>query len=392
MMAVVVAALAVTGAVNPNRALAQTTAPAIQLNAVSCLDATVCIADGTGTSAAGVDQPIIEKWTQGGGWKLMRLPSMPAGATAITLSSISCSGRDFCMALGTYLASGAAYPAYTPYGLVWHGARWSLTTLPLPSGALGAEISGLSCTGPASCLAVGYYFTTPTIAAGLVEQWNGAVWAGFEGLDMDAISCVEPSGCTAVGRVNSPGPDGNESVIVEHWAGTTWTQVATLASGDVRDNSYSQLQISCVAVRCMVAGGFTDDLGDVYPAAWAGNGGSWEGTPTPSLGGGYGSGDRYYFDRVSCAGEGRCTAVGDIFTASSGYEYVNLAERWNGSVWTVQSTPNLPGVFESFLVGVSCADGRTCLAVGNSENPTSFAERWTTKGWKPTTPIAEPTS
>jgi hypothetical protein len=57
-----------------------------------------------------------------------------------------------------------------------------------------------------------------------------------------------------------------------------------------------------------------------------------------------------------------------------------------------QSTPNLPGVFESFPVGVSCADGRTCLAVGNSENPTSFAERWTIQGWKPTTPIAEPTA
>jgi hypothetical protein len=334
MVPLVVAAFALTGVVAlPSRALAQTPAPILELHAVSCLDARVCIADGTGTSAAGVDGPIIEKWTQGG------------------------------------------------------GARWSLTTLPLPGGALGAEINGLSCTGPASCLAVGYYFTTPTIAAGLVEQWNGAAWADFEGLDMDAVSCVEPSGCTAVGRVTSLP---NESVVVERWAGTAWTQEATLASGDVRDSSYAQLQISCRGPMHGCRWVHRRSRRRV-PSRMAGNGGSWRGTPTPSLGSGYGSGDRYYFDGVSCAGQGRCTAVGDIFAASTGYEYVNLAERWNGSVWTVQSTPNLPGVFESFLVGVSCADGRTCLAVGNCENPTSFAERWTTKGWKPTTPIAEPT-
>jgi hypothetical protein len=397
MTGLVVAALLLAGTVMfSGRALAESQSPSMALNGVACLDVSVCMAAGTYTSPAGVDQPVIEKWTQRGGWKLSRLPSLPAGTSTATLTSIACSGREFCIAIGSYLAAGASYPDDTPFGFVWRGARWSLTALPEPAGAEGALISGLSCATPTSCLAVGYFFTTP--ATGLVEQWNGGTWTDFAGPDMDAVSCVAATGCTGVGRVVSAGPDATESVVVAHWGGTSWIPVATLASGDLADDSYGWLQISCVGVKCMVAGGVTDDLADVFPAAWDGVGSSWSATPTPSLGGGYGSGDRYYFDGISCAGRARCTAVGNIYAASSADGYVNLAERWNGSVWTVQTTPpDRPAVAgSSLLVGVSCADGRNCLAVGigndaaGHEAIESFGDRWTPGGWTATTAVATP--
>jgi hypothetical protein len=388
MPALVVTFLALTGAVTfPGRALAQGTTPSVALNGVACLSATDCLAAGTDTSSTG-EQPVVERWTPQRGWKLMRLPSLPAGSTAATLTSISCSGRDFCLTLGTYLAAGASYPAYTPYGFVWRGARWSLTMLPQPAGSPGMQVNGLSCASPTSCLAVGYSFTT-SATAGVTEHWDGSAWTDFSGPIIDAVSCVAATGCTGVGRVETPPPDANESVVVAHWGGASWIPVATLASGDIEDDSYGPLQISCVGASCMVAGGVSDDLADIFPVAWHRDGGTWSATPTPSLGG-YASGDRYYFQGVSCAGRGRCTAVGSLLGSNVGSGYVNLAERWNGSAWAVQSTPPNPPAASGFpfLVAVSCADGRNCLAIGEGNG--AYADLWTPKGWTATTPIAEP--
>ena len=48
-----------------------------------------------------------------------------------------------------------------------------------------------------------------------------------------------------------------------------------------------------------------------------------------------------------------------------------MAERWNGSVWSVQPTLNL----NSIVKGVSCASPTTCTAVG------TWVERWTGISW-----------
>jgi hypothetical protein len=374
---VLVVALALTGLVSSSgTASAQSRAATTELSAVSCVDATLCIASGVHTSAAGIAQPVIENWTQRVGWTLMKVPSLPSAALAVSLGNISCSGRDFCMALGSYVLPATDYWATIPYGFVWHGSRWSRTSLPQPVGAVGSQITGLSCPTSTSCIAVGYFLTTPGTGGGLVEQWNGTRWAALAAPSMDAVSCVTPTACTGVGRIVSLG---YESVVVAHWGGTSWTPLATLASGDSRDASYGPLNISCVRTRCMIAGGFGDDLGDVFPVVWNWNGSAWAGVPTPPLGGGYGSAESYYFDSVSCAGRGLCTAVG----ATPGE--LNLAERWNGTAWRLQTTPNVVGAFFLYLAAVSCADGRHCMAVGNEG-----AERWTPNGWTLTTPIAAP--
>jgi hypothetical protein len=374
----------------PAIASAQGGFPDTQLTGVGCLDASACLAVGTYTSTSGLEQPLIEKWNHLSGWKLMRLPAMPTGASRVTLTSISCSGRDFCMAVGTYVASPTdQYYQTVPYGLVWHGSRWTLTSLPQPGGALGAQMVGISCSAPASCLAVGSYLVTPTTGGGLVEAWNGTTWSDVEALSMDSVACVVQSGCTAVGRIEAAG---NEAVVAEHWSGTSWSSVATLASGDVVDDDYAPVQISCTASQCMAVTQVQDDLGDTFSAAWNSRGSVWSGVATPALGGGYGSGDRYFFDGVSCVGATSCTAVG----GNAPYGESNLAERWNGSSWHVQPAPNLQGVYDTFLDGVSCPTTWSCLAIGEYNDPTrnnaieSFAERWTNAGWVITTPIAEP--
>jgi hypothetical protein len=73
---------------------------------------------------------------------------------------------------------------------------------------------------------------------------------------------------------------------------------------------------------------------------------------------------------VSCSAGTACTAVGAYL--SSANKWFTLAEHWNGSEWTIQSTPTSE---ESVLSGgVSCPVTASCAAVGNTGK--TFAERY----------------
>jgi len=64
-------------------------------------------------------------------------------------------------------------------------------------------------------------------------------------------------------------------------------------------------------------------------------------------------------DSVSCPTTNDCTAVGTYATSSAD---LPLAERWNGSAWSSQTTPN--PFADTFPYGVSCSAATSCTAVG----------------------------
>jgi hypothetical protein len=56
-----------------------------------------------------------------------------------------------------------------------------------------------------------------------------------------------------------------------------------------------------------------------------------------------------------------------------------LPERWNGSKWRIQPTPNLPGIHDLLTPAVSCPTSATCTAVNGYTNDgvtLTLAERW----------------
>ena len=59
---------------------------------------------------------------------------------------------------------------------------------------------------------------------------------------------------------------------------------------------------------------------------------------------------------VSCVSTSACTAVGH-YTNKAGDE-VTLAERWDGTSWAIQTTPNPTGAIGSELSGVSCVSAQ----------------------------------
>jgi hypothetical protein len=73
-----------------------------------------------------------------------------------------------------------------------------------------------------------------------------------------------------------------------------------------------------------------------------------------------------------------CTTIGEQHFADGIVHTV--AERWNGSSWHVQPTPNPPKVGFAPLAGVACTGPSACVAAGGSDQGT-LAERWNGTSW-----------
>jgi hypothetical protein len=81
---------------------------------------------------------------------------------------------------------------------------------------------------------------------------------------------------------------------------------------------------------------------------------------------------------VSCASPSMCVAVGSYLDSNSN-PAGTLAELWNGSSWSLLTTPKL---MAATLDGVSCPTVSACVAVGHyGSNATQLIEVWNGTKW-----------
>jgi hypothetical protein len=58
---------------------------------------------------------------------------------------------------------------------------------------------------------------------------------------------------------------------------------------------------------------------------------------------------------------GQSQTNGQVFSST-------LGEVWNGTAWTLRSTPNRPSAGRNILNGVSCGASQMCTAVGDTQD------------------------
>jgi len=80
---------------------------------------------------------------------------------------------------------------------------------------------------------------------------------------------------------------------------------------------------------------------------------------------------------------------------SSGFNYSTLAQRWNGSAWSVVPSPNPSFGNEHILKGVADLAPGSAWAVGYSQDDNTFTdqaliERWNGTSWSLSTPASDP--
>jgi hypothetical protein len=333
---------------------------------VACPSSSACTAAGFSAGRSGIPQTLAERWN-GSRWRIHPTPN-PAGAAPSHFGSVSCTSPSACTATG-----GAAN---LPLAERWDGATWRIQHTPnLRSGGFLASVS---CTSAVACTAVGARTDTSENPIGtLAEHWDGRKWsiqpvpslAGTAGTALYGVSCTARTFCMGVGESfdSSHMPIGP---VAERWNGTRWRiQRVPAASGS--PVSFLGGVVCQSSSFCIAVGARSDKAGNPTGAlAERWNGTRWriQRTPNPAAGAG--------LSAVSCTSSSACTAVG-------GSEAGTLAERWDGTAWRIQPTPKLPGA-ENFFNGVACK-GHACTAVGlhlTDSGPFTLAERWDGTAWR----------
>jgi hypothetical protein len=350
------------------------TAPA--LYGVVCPSATSCFAVGTDSNAVTtISQTLAEHWN-GSTWTVQATPKL-SGSLDADLSAVACPSATSCIAVGQNTNSSDLAVALAEH---WNGSTWATQTVPNPSdAAAGSNLSGISCTSATSCTAVGYQLVNGGEQKPLAEHWNGSSWkiqatpipSDSVESQLDAVSCSSATSCTAVGLFSGPA---YLVLLAEHWNGRTWVvQNAPNPNGanPPSDSVSALIGVSCSSATSCTAVGFADPTSgtasQVLAEHW--NGSTWtiQATPNPA------GTDQDSFNAVSCVSSTACTATGTAGIAVNS-QNSTLAEQWNGSTWTIQSTPNPTGG-TSFLSGVSCVSSTTCTAVGSSHDGTLAEHR-----------------
>lgn len=277
--------------------------------------------------------------------------------------------------VGSFLVGVAASGMTVVAAAAAAPASWTIASSPDPVYSTG--LNSVSCVGPSDCTAVGSVNSTLRI-----EHWNGTAWSTVPsvtpspfGGDLNGVSCASVTFCMAVGDYWSDMY--TDRPFVEVWNGIDWTMIPSPDPG----YTYSYLQgVSCVSATDCVAVGSGINMGGPAVPAWAEewNGSTWTIQTTPSIG------IPTDLNGVSCTGPSACTAVGSL--SNGNVTTSSLVEVWNGSAWSTVPTLRPVGAIDSSLNGVSCTTPTDCVAVGSWSNGTgsdSLVEIWNGLAWWP---------
>jgi hypothetical protein len=144
-----------------------------------------------------------------------------------------------------------------------------------------------------------------------------------------------------------------------------------------RNGRLTMVALSCSLVRVCSAVGMSRPGQMTGAEGWDGTSWSAQSIPNPP-------GEKYtYLSSVSCPLARACMAVGEW---SASYNYTDrdlLAERWDGTTWSVRSIPAPAGMIGAELDDVSCASRFACIAIGwgSSASIMGFAEQWNGTTW-----------
>jgi hypothetical protein len=192
--------------------------------------------------------------------------------------------------------------------------------------------------------------------------------AGFADNQLNGVSCSASTECVAVGF--SRNESSTEVPLAEFISEGEWhLSTPPLPAGA----SFGVLQsVSCWSAAACTAVGWYSHSGEGLTLAERWNGSEWsiQATENPS-----GGSSLTMLESVSCPSAKACMAVGTQWVGS---ERLTVAERWNGKSWTLVPTIS-PGSFAE-LRAVSCRSATVCTAAG-TDLVSTVAERWNGMEW-----------
>ncbi|MFN2582398.1 MAG: hypothetical protein ABR498_06625, partial [Candidatus Dormibacteria bacterium] len=332
------------------------------LSAVSCISSADCWAAGYTYAdyTHGWYQTLVEHW-DGSAWSLATSPDTSADE-GNRLSAITCVAAADCWAAGYHTVSGGASQTLIQH---WDGASWTITPSANTSASSDNLLLGLRCNTVSDCWAVGYT-VTQGIEQTLAEHWDGIAWSVSPTTDtstsqnnlLAAITCTSTAACWGVGAAAS-GVNGHYQTLIERWNGAAWTTATSADTLPVNDDALDS--VSCTSVAdCWSVGLSGTSAGDQTLAEhW--DGAAWSVVAT----GDTSATETNLLTGVSCISATQCWAVGSAASGTGG-ALQSLVEQWNGSSWSIVTSPNTGVSLRNVLYAVACTTADRCFAVGYS--------------------------
>ncbi|HEU4739349.1 MAG TPA: hypothetical protein VFS54_09760 [Solirubrobacterales bacterium] len=319
-----------------------------------------CVSVGKLTESGGKTAPYAQAWN-GTSWANITAKS-PEGATAGEFQSVDCltsSELLLCFAAGSYV-SGGVTKSLIVSGLNTFGLL-AIQETPNPEGASETALKGMSCrVAVPGCMAVGYSVKAGKKTAFAVGRNSESKWViqsipepeGATSSELHGVDCPTTTFCVAVGSYTVSG--GSIWAWSATWNGTSWTlRTVPKPEGSIRT---VLLDVSCSSASACAGVGIYRDSGGLqtsFVQRWNGTAWSHQASPNPE------KSTNTVFQGVSCT-TGPCVAVGDW---NNGKNWLPMAQEYNGSAWVLDTTPNPEGATETILEGVACrATG--CLSSG----------------------------
>lgn len=188
---------------------------------------------------------------------------------------------------------------------------------------------------------------------------------------LSAVAAVSANAIWAVGNVGDPLTH-TQTTLIEFWDGTQW-QIASSPNPSLIHNTL--YGVSAVSANDVWAVGFdANSVGIAQALIEHWNGSSWSVVTSPNPG----SGGNELFN-VAAVSARDVWAVG--FSVTSTGEQTALIEHWNGAQWRVVPSPRSNAV--EVLSGVAAISANDVWAVGTSNIGTqTLIEHWNGKNWQ----------
>jgi hypothetical protein len=252
------------------------------------------------------------------------------------------------------------------------------TVVPTAPNASYGTLVGVSCAAPNACFAVG----TQDLAGKtvkLIERWDGKQWqaqysptpAGAVSSHLSAVRCTSSANCIAVGQYSTKA---RTKTLALWWTKGRWQLMTTpnpVAAVSRLSGVWCTNATSCIAVGGSVGG--PGNSSNEFSLAEHWDGTKWTIVSTPNVAGAIDT----TLAGIVCAAPTDCFAVGYSHTTLL---TSTLVERWDGSAWSIVASPNPPNSADNELAAVSCYASTRCTAVGRSDHGT-LVQRWNGRAW-----------
>jgi hypothetical protein len=265
----------------------------------------------------------------------------------------------------------------------FNGKTWTGYPLPGINGDIGSELRGVAAISPTNAWAVGS-FKTSDISTGNLQHWDGSAWSvspppsGTQGEILQSITAISASDMWAGGCIPA---------FLERFDGTQWTYFALQDLSAVNESCITG--ISAISPSDIWAVGWNSPNGGsnvTVTEHW--NGTSWTFISSPNVG----TGDNQLNGVVALADDNVWAAGFSTAAPNGAAANQTLIEHWDGTTWIVVPSPNVAYgglVRDNLLQGIVAVSPNDLWAFGYYEaNPSgesgdifSLAMRWNGTNW-----------